>query len=81
VAATRGSFSGAPQRRANVIELVTPDQPVSAVVLNGRPLARLEPAQFEGAASGWCAAGKNLTMAKSEALPVSAPKTFEFSLP
>jgi alpha-glucosidase len=80
IAATRGSYPGAPERRANIVELVTPDAPVAAVVFNGKPLARLQPAQFEAAKSGWCQAGKNLTLAKSESLAVSQPKSFEFSI-
>jgi alpha-glucosidase len=80
IAATKGSYSGAPERRADVVELVTPDDPATAVVLNGKPLAKLDCAQFEAAKSGWCEAGKNLFITKSEPLAVSEPKAFEFSL-
>jgi alpha-glucosidase len=80
VAATRGSYHGAPQRRGNVVELVTPGETVSGVVLNGKPLAKLALSEFDAAKSGWCAGGKNLTLAKSEALPVAEAKNFEFAL-
>jgi alpha-glucosidase len=80
IAATKGGYGGAPERRANVVELVTPDNPATAVVLNGKPLAKLDCSQFEASKSGWCEAGKNLFFAKSEPLAVSEPKTFEFSL-
>ena len=79
-AAARGSYEGAPRVRANVVELVTPGGAVTGVAWNGKPLARLEAGRFDEAASGWCPAGNNLTLAKSEPLSVSQSKAFVFSL-
>ncbi|MEV2270358.1 TIM-barrel domain-containing protein [Nonomuraea africana] len=80
VAASGGTYTGAPASRANVVELVAETQ-ASAVTLNGSPLTQhATKAAFDAAASGWYNAGGNLIVAKSAALGVGTAKTFAFTL-
>ncbi|MEV4166866.1 TIM-barrel domain-containing protein [Nonomuraea dietziae] len=80
VAASSGTYTGAPAGRANVVELVAETQ-ASAVTLNGSPLTQhATKAAFDAAASGWYNAGGNLIVAKSASLGVGTAKTFAFTL-
>ncbi|HEX2092590.1 MAG TPA: TIM-barrel domain-containing protein [Longimicrobiaceae bacterium] len=77
---TKGSYEGAPARRNNVVELVLDGAPVRSVTVNGRVLRRHSTREeFESAGSGWFDAGSSMVVAKSGVLPVSEPKSFEFS--
>ncbi|TYB64228.1 DUF5110 domain-containing protein [Nonomuraea sp. PA05] len=80
VAASSGTYTGAPASRQNVVELVT-DTQASAVTLNGSPLTQhaTKPA-FDAATSGWYNAGGNLVVAKSAATSVTTAKSFVFTL-
>ncbi|MFI7642523.1 TIM-barrel domain-containing protein [Nonomuraea sp. NPDC049400] len=80
VAASSGTYTGAPSSRSNVVELVAATQ-ASAVTLNGGPLTQhATKAAFDAAASGWYNAGGNLIMAKSASTAVTTAKTFAFTL-
>lgn len=80
VAASSGTYTGAPANRANVVELVA-DTQASGVTLNGAALAQLaDKAAFDAAGSGWYNAGGNLVVAKSASLAVTSAKTFAFTL-
>lgn len=80
IAASSGTYTGAPSSRANVVELVT-DTQASAVSLGGSPLTQHPTkAAFDAASSGWYNAGGNLVVAKSASLAVSSAKTFQFTL-
>lgn len=80
VAASSGTYPGAPTSRANVVELVT-DTQASGVTLNGSALPQLaNKAAFDAAGSGWYNAGGNLVVAKSASLAVTSAKTFAFTL-
>lgn len=81
IEASSGSFDGAVESRANVVELATPSQQASDVKLNGSSLPRkADRAAFEAAPGGWWNVGNGLVLAKTERLAVGAAKTFEFSL-
>lgn len=80
VAASSGTYTGAPSSRRNVVELVT-DTQASAVTLNGTALPQhATKAAFDAAASGWYNAGGNVVVAKSASLSVTSAKTFQFTL-
>ncbi|MFI6297045.1 TIM-barrel domain-containing protein [Nonomuraea sp. NPDC050790] len=80
VAASSGTYTGAPSARRNVVELVTETQ-ASAVTLNGAALTQhANKAAFDAAASGWYNAGGNLVVAKSASVSVTTAKTFAFTL-
>lgn len=80
VAASSGTYTGAPSSRANVVELVT-DTQASAVTLGGTALTQYaNKAAFDAASSGWYNAGGNLVVAKSTSLAVTSAKTFQFTL-
>src|SRR5690606_34978428 len=75
VAASSGTYAGAPASRATVDELIA-DTQASAVTLNGSPLTQYpNKAAFDAAASGWYNAGGNLIVAKSASLPTSTAKS------
>ena len=81
VAPSTGSYAGAPSSRNNIVELVVNDTQASAVTLNGNTLQQHpNKAAFDAATSGWYNAGSNLIIAKSGNMPVSAAKTFSFTL-
>ncbi len=81
VAASSGTYSGAPASRQNVVELVADATQASGVTLNGSALTQYaSKAAFDAAGSGWYNAGGNLVVAKSAALAVTTVKTFQFSL-
>lgn len=81
VAASSGTFAGAPSTRHNVVELVTDDTQASAVTLGGSALTEYtSKASFDAASSGWYNAGGNLVVAKSGDLSVGSAKTFVFTL-
>jgi len=81
LAAASGSYAGAPNSRANVVELVVDNAQGAAVALNGNPLPQqTDRATFDAADSGWFNAGPNLVLAKSGNLDVAADKTFVFTL-
>jgi len=80
LAASSGTYTGAPTSRANVVELVADTQALG-VTLNGTALPQLaNKAAFDAAGSGWYNAGGNLVVAKSAALAVTSAKTFAFTL-
>lgn len=81
VAASSGTYTGAPTTRANVVQLVTDSTQASAVTLNGSPLTQYaSKAAFDAAASGWYNAGGNLVVAKSGSIAVGTAKSFQFTL-
>lgn len=81
VAASTGTYIGAPASRNNVVELVTGGTQASAVTLNGTALTQLaNKAAFDAAASGWYNAGGSLVVAKSASLTVTTAKTFTFTV-
>ncbi len=75
-----GSYAGAPDRRENVVQLVTHRLgPARAVDLNDKPLQRHDSREaFDAASDGWFQAGPNLVIAKSGRTAVSEPKLFGF---
>ena len=80
IAASSGTYTGAPSARSNVVELVA-DTQASAVTLNGSALTQYaNKAAFDAASSGWYNAGGNLVVAKSASLSVGSAKTFAFTL-
>ncbi|NUT38708.1 MAG: DUF5110 domain-containing protein [Thermoactinospora sp.] len=80
VAASSGTYTGAPSSRQNVVELVA-DTQASAVTLNGSALTQhATKAAFDAASSGWYNAGGNLIVAKSASTAVTTAKTFAFTL-
>ncbi|HYU86751.1 MAG TPA: TIM-barrel domain-containing protein, partial [Kribbellaceae bacterium] len=79
IAASSGTYAGAPSSRANVVELVS-DTQASAVTLNGSALTQYPTrAAFDAASSGWYNAGGNLVVAKSGSLSTATAKTFGFT--
>lgn len=81
VAASSGTYTGAPASRSNVVELVTNNTQASAVTLNGSSLTKYTTkATFDASSSGWYNAGGNLIVAKSTSLSVGSVKTFAFTL-
>jgi alpha-glucosidase len=80
VAASSGTYNGAPASRATVVELVATTQ-ASAVTLNGAPLTRHDTkAAFDAAGSGWYNAGGNLVVAKAAPAGVTTARQFAFTL-
>ncbi len=80
VAASVGTYDGAPDTRNTVIELVI-NNPVEHVTVNGEMLQQFTTlADFIQADSGWIDAGNNSIMAKSGEKGVSEMKTFVFDL-
>jgi alpha-glucosidase len=80
ISAAQGNYSGEPASRANVVMLIMDgaDQ-INQVTLNGVILDHVQnQAALESAPSGWYFAGTNLIIAKSESMPVSLEKVFEF---
>ncbi len=81
VAASSGTYTGAPSSRSNVVEVVTNNSQASAVTLNGSSLTQhATKAAFDAASSGWYNAGGNLVVAKSSPLAVTSAKTFVFTI-
>ncbi len=81
VAASSGTYTGAPTSRNNIVTLVVENQRATAVTLNGWPLTQhTTKAQFDAASSGWWNAGDNIIQAKSGIQPVTAAKNFVFAL-
>lgn len=80
VAASVGTYEGAPDTRNTVIELVI-NNPVEHVTVNGEMLPQFTTlADFMQADSGWVDAGKNSILAKSGEKDVSETKSFVFNL-
>lgn len=81
IAASSGTYAGAPASRNNVITLVVENQRATGVTLNGSPLTQFaSKAAFDAASSGWYNAGYNLIQAKSGDKSVTTAKTFVFTL-
>lgn len=81
IAASSGTYAGAPASRNNIVTLTVENQQATAVTLNGTPLTQqMTKASFDAAASGWWNAGYNLIQAKSGDQPVATAKTFVFTL-
>ncbi len=81
IAASSGTYAGAPSARSNVVQLVTDSTQASAVTLNGSALTQLaNKAAFDAATSGWYSAGGNLVIAKSASTAVGTAKSFQFTL-
>lgn len=80
IAAAQGDYTGAPTDRSNVVVLVieNADQ-IKQATLNGVDLDQFQnQTAWESAPSGWYFAGTNLIIVKSEKMPVSTEKVFEF---
>ena len=81
IAASSGTYTGAPTSRNNIVTLAVENQQATAVTLNGSPLTQhTTKALFDAASSGWWNAGYNLIQAKSGIQPVTTAKTFVFTL-
>jgi alpha-glucosidase len=81
IAASSGTYTGAPTTRNNVVTLAVENQQATAVTLNGSPLTEYTTkAAFDAANSGWWNAGYNLIQAKSGRQSVTTAKTFAFTL-
>ena len=80
IAAAQGEYAGALSDRVNVVMLVIPGaDKISQVSLNGESLLQIQDQDaWENTTSGWYLAGDNLIVAKSQRLPVSIEKVFEF---
>ncbi|GAB1817977.1 TIM-barrel domain-containing protein [Herbidospora sp. RD11066] len=80
VAASSGTYTGAPSSRSNVVELVA-DTQASGVTLNGSALTQhASKTAFDAASSGWYNAGGGVIVAKSASVAVGTAKTFAFTL-
>jgi alpha-glucosidase len=82
IAGASGTYAGAPDRRDNVIELITPPRgEPSSVTLNGSPLTRRSSqVEFHSAADGWFNSGEGLIQAKSGVTLVANEKVFVVEL-
>ena len=81
IAASSGTYSGAPSSRQNVVRLVTDSTQASGVTVNGTALTQYaNKAAFDAASSGWYNAGGNVVVAKSASIAVGTAKTFQFIL-
>jgi alpha-glucosidase (family GH31 glycosyl hydrolase) len=81
VDAALGTYDGAPDSRAVVIELVVHGAMGTGVSADGNPLPQLQSqAALDSAAEGWVNAGRNLVVAKARSLPVSTARQLVFSL-
>jgi len=83
IAAASGAYAGAPDRRDNVLELITSalGEP-AGVTLNGSPLTRRSSqADFDSAAEGWSIAGKGMIRVRTGTTVVEKEKVsvVEFS--
>nr|WP_275527284.1 TIM-barrel domain-containing protein [Herbidospora mongoliensis] len=80
VAASSGTYTGAPASRSNVVELVA-DTQAGGVTLNGSALTQhASKAAFDAASSGWYNAGGGVVVAKSASTAVGTAKTFAFTI-
>jgi alpha-glucosidase len=66
----RGTYAGAPRRRDSVIELATCGAEVTAVTVNGTPLARRTTAEEIEARPGWVAGSDGLVRIRSGPMDV-----------
>ena len=81
IAASTGTYTGAPATRANVVELVADATQASGVTLNGTALTQhANKAAFDAASAGWYNAGGNLVIAKSAPTSVTTSKAFTVTL-
>lgn len=81
IAASSGTYTGAPSSRTNVVELVTDNTQASTVTLNAVALTQYTTqSTFDAATSGWMNAGGNVVVAKSASTAVGTAKTFVFTL-
>ncbi|MGJ3252743.1 MAG: TIM-barrel domain-containing protein [Elainellaceae cyanobacterium] len=79
IAASKGTYSGAVDRRNTTVQLVVSSADSTQVRLNGRELPQFtNKAEFDAADAGWYNAGKNLIWAKSGIQSVDLSKTFDF---
>ena len=80
VGGAQGTYNGASDSRAAVIELVA-DRAVTAVSVDGAALAeRGSLAELESAGDGWFAGGGGIVVAQSSAAPVVEARSFVFTL-
>jgi len=80
VAASEGTYNGAPSSRNNVIKFVV-DNSVTNVTRNGEGLTRLQTLEnFTIADSGWIYAGNKTVISKSGVMPINRDKDFVFTL-
>jgi alpha-glucosidase len=76
-----GPFPGAVLNRQNVVKLVIDNAKATSVTLNAVALQEHPNRQaFDAASTGWVNAGRNLVLAKSASMPVTAIKAFKFAL-
>jgi alpha-glucosidase len=81
VAASSGTYTGAPSTRTTVIELVLDNQKASAVTYNGAALTQYTTqASFDSATDGWINWSYNLVKAKKASISVTTSKAFAFTL-
>ena len=81
IAASTGTYTGAPSTRSNVVQLTTDNTQASAVTFNGTALTQMaNKAAFDAATSGWYNAGGNQVIAKSALTAVTTAKSFQFTL-
>lgn len=82
IAASKGTYQGAIEKRTNVVRLTTDGQPQCAgVTLNGKALKRLRnAAELEEAAEGWCQPERFVILAKTARMPVTKKKSLAFAL-
>jgi alpha-glucosidase (family GH31 glycosyl hydrolase) len=76
------SFTGAVKNRSNLVKLIVNNAEATAVSLNDKTLTQYpSQAEFDRAVSGWCNAGHNLILAKSDKVDVNKiSKSFAFQL-
>lgn len=81
VDAAQGTYSGAPESRPVVVELITDGTQASSVSVGSTTLTEhVTRAAFDAAASGWFDAGGNTVLAKAPDTSVSMNQIFTFSL-
>jgi alpha-glucosidase (family GH31 glycosyl hydrolase) len=79
IAATQGTYEGAPVSRINQVEMVLDHQTVNSVSLNTLPLTSYTDAnEYAAAPSGWMVDVEGVVHAKSMSLNVNQEKIFHF---
>ena len=77
--AAQGGYDGAPQRRTQIVEVVSREGAVKSVVVNGRPLAHVDDVKaWESAAEGWRATADGQVVARQQDVPVDTAQEYQF---